>query len=88
MGHIRTSEFLANAALFQGAVLAYNVVRWMALMSANLKLRRWEITSIRVFLVRVAGKLVTGSRQLLLKTPPDLLYQKEWSAWVAVGLEP
>ena len=88
MGHIRTSEFLANAALFQCAVLAYNVVRWMALMSANTKLRQWEITSIRVFLVRVAGKLVTGSRQLLLKTPPDLLYQKEWSAWVAVGLEP
>jgi len=88
MGHIRTSEFLANAALFQCAVFAYNVVRWMALMSANPKLRRWEITSIRVFLVRVAGKLVTDSRQLFLKTPPDLLYQKEWSAWVAIGLEP
>jgi len=45
MEHIRTSEFLANAALFQCAVLAYNVVRWMALMSANTKLRQWEITS-------------------------------------------
>jgi hypothetical protein len=88
MGHIRTSEFLANAALFQCAVLAYNVIRWMALMSGNAKLRQWEINSIRVFLIRVAGKLVTGGRQSVLKTPADLLCQKEWSAWVAVGLGP
>ncbi len=88
MGHIRTSEFLANAALFQCAVLAYNVVRWMALLSSNAKLRQWEITTIRVFLVRVAGKLLTGGRQLILKTPANLLYQKEWSAWVAVGFGP
>ncbi|VFN05756.1 MAG: Transposase DDE domain group 1 [Candidatus Kentron sp. G] len=32
--HIRTGEFLANSALFQCAILAYNVMRWMALMSA------------------------------------------------------
>nr|VFJ65813.1 MAG: Transposase DDE domain group 1 [Candidatus Kentron sp. DK] len=88
MGHIRTSEFLANAALFQCAVLAYNVLRFMALMSNNATLRQWEPTTIRVFLIRVAGKLVTGGRQLLLKTPGDLFYQKEWSDWVAVGLEP
>nr|VFJ63826.1 MAG: Transposase DDE domain group 1 [Candidatus Kentron sp. FM]VFJ65041.1 MAG: Transposase DDE domain group 1 [Candidatus Kentron sp. FM] len=57
----------------------------MALMSANTTLRQWEITTIRTFLIRVAGKLVTSARQLILKTPGDLVYQKEWSAWVAVG---
>ena len=30
----------------------------------------------------------TSARQLILKTPGDLLYQKEWSAWVAVGSIP
>ncbi|VFN01236.1 MAG: Transposase DDE domain group 1 [Candidatus Kentron sp. G] len=86
--HIRTGEFLANSALFQCAILAYNVMRWMALMSPNTTVRQWEITTIRTFLIRVAGKLVTSARQLILKTPGDLLYQKEWSAWVAVGSIP
>lgn len=40
MGHILTSEFLANAALFQSAVLAYNVLCWMRLLSGNAQLQR------------------------------------------------
>jgi Transposase DDE domain. len=86
LGQIKTGEFLANAALFQCAVLAYNTVRWMALMSGNEDLRRWEMQTVRVFLVRVAGKLLTGSHQLTINTPKDHLYPKEWSDWVAVGL--
>ncbi len=86
MGQIKTGEFLANAALFQCAVLAYNTVRWMALMSGNAELKRWEIQTVRVFLVRVAGRLLTGGRQLTIKTPKDHLYQKVWDDWVAVGL--
>ena len=31
-GHVRTSEFLANAALFQCAVLGYNLLKWMAIL--------------------------------------------------------
>lgn len=86
MGQIKTGEFLANAALFHCAVLAYNMVRWMALMSGNAELRRWEIETVRTFLVRVAGKLLTGSSQLTINTPKDHLYPKAWAAWVAVGL--
>jgi hypothetical protein len=35
MGKIRTASFLANAALFHCAVLAYNTLRWMAIMSGS-----------------------------------------------------
>jgi hypothetical protein len=35
LGKIRTDQFLANAALFHCAVLAYNTVRWMAQLSGN-----------------------------------------------------
>ncbi len=86
MGHIKTGEFLANAALFQCGVLAYNTVRWMALMSGNPELRKWEVKTVRTFLVRVAGKLLTGNNQLKINTPQDHLYPKEWTDWVAVGL--
>ncbi len=86
LAHIKTDKFVANAALFQCAILAYNTVRWMAICSGDKVLRRWEMQTVRTFLVRVAGKLLGGSRQLKLKTPKSHLHQTQWEAWVAVGL--
>lgn len=88
LGHLRTDSFLANAALFHNAVLAYNTLRWMALLSGNRMLRQWEPETVRTYLVRVAGKLLTGNRQLTLKTPDSHRYPKVWSDWVAVGALP
>ena len=86
MGKIRTTDFLANAGLFHCAVLAYNTLRWMSLMSTSQTLRQWEPETIRTYLVRVAGKLLTGNRQLTIKTPDNHLYPQVWDDWVAVGL--
>ena len=86
LGKIRTNQFLANAALFHCAVLAYNTVRWMAQLSGNKTLCQWEPDSVRTYLVRVAGKLLTGNNQLRVKTPADPLYPQEWEDWVKVGL--
>jgi len=86
MAHIKTKDFLASAALFQCAVLAYNTVRWMALVSGDKQLMRWEVASIRAFVVRMAGKLVCGGRQMVLKTPTDLLHAKPWQSWLHVGM--
>lgn len=79
-GTIRTSQFLANAALFQCAVLAYNILRWMALLTGGL-VRHWEVKTIRLWLIRVAGKLTGGHRQLVLKLPKTFLHQAEWNVW-------
>ena len=86
MGKIRTDCFLANAALFHCAVLAYNTLRWMAIMSGSQALTQWEPETIRTYLIRVAGKLLTGNGQLTVKTPDNHLYPKVWDDWVAVGL--
>jgi len=86
LSHIKTDSFLANAALFQCAILAYNAVKWMALSSGDSTLLRWEIQTVRTFLIRVAGKLITGSRQLKLKVPERCLYPQQWKSWVEVGL--
>ncbi|CAD7851776.1 MAG: hypothetical protein, partial [Olavius algarvensis Gamma 1 endosymbiont] len=64
----------ANAALFQCAVLAYNTLRWMALLSANATLKRWELRTVRTFLIRVAGKLLGGANQLRIKLPRQHLH--------------
>jgi hypothetical protein len=86
MAHVKTKDFLASAALFQCAVLAYNTVRWMALVSGDKQLMRWEMASIRAFVVRMAGKLVYGGRQMVLKTPADLLHAKPWQSWLHVAM--
>ena len=82
---IRTSDFLANAALFQCGVLAYNILRWMALLTGGI-VRHWEVKTIRLWLVRVAGKLVVSGRRLILKLPETFLHQKEWIKWERMSL--
>jgi len=85
LAHIKTDDFRANSVLFQSAILAYNTVRYMALLSGNSILGRWEPATIRTFLVRMAGKFTSGSRQLKLAVPERMLYAPQWDAWVAVG---
>ena len=85
LAHLKTSDFLANAALFQSAILAYNTLRWMALLSGDEQLRRWEPQSIRIFLIRVAGQLLTGGNQLNIKLPREHLYAEPWRNWLALA---
>jgi hypothetical protein len=82
MAHIKSHDFMASSLLFQCAVMAYNTVRWMTLLSDNEILRRWEIQSVRTFLIRTAGRLLTGSNQLKVKVPDKHLYPGPWNAWL------
>ena len=79
-GQIRTSEFLANSALFQCGVLAYNILKWMGLLTGT-TVQRWEVKTIRLWLIRLAGKLVSSGRQLTLKVPCKFMYREQWDAW-------
>lgn len=79
-GSIRTDDFLANSVLFQCGVLAYNLLKWMAL-SVGGQIQKWEVKTIRLWLIRIAGKLTSGSRRLILKLPKSFMYQAEWEAW-------
>ena len=79
-GQIRTSEFLANSALFQCGVLAYNILKWMGLLTGT-SVQSWEVKTIRLWLIRLAGKLVSSGRQLTLKIPCKFMYREQWDAW-------
>lgn len=85
LAHLKTESFLANAALFQSAILAYNTLRWMALTSGNAQLKKWEPESIRVHLINVAGKLLTGGNQIHIKLPTNHLHPKPWKDWLALA---
>jgi len=85
LAHIKTNDFLANAALFQSAILAYNTLRWMALTSNNVQLKKWEPESIRVHLICVAGKLLTGGNQVRIVLPEKHLHAGSWDDWLALA---
>ena len=85
MGHFKTGRFLSNALLFQMTVLAYNTLRWMALFSKEPEIQKMEPATIRTFLIRVAGKLLTGGRKLVLRLAVSGLYQKERREWFQLG---
>ena len=85
LAHLKTDSFFANAALFQCAILAYNTLRWMALSSGNTQLKKWEPESIRVHLICVAGKLLTGGNQVHIKLPTHHLHPKPWQDWLALA---
>ena len=85
LAHMKTGEFLANAGLFQSAILAYNTLRWMALMSNNKELQQWEPMTIRIHLICVAGKLKTGSNQNKVVLPKHHLYSTAWDDWLKLA---
>ncbi len=85
LAHMKTNDFLANSALFQSAILAYNTLRWMALMSNNKELQQWEPMTIRIHLICVAGKLMTGSNQNKVVLPKHHLYSTAWDDWLKLA---
>ncbi|NBS27186.1 MAG: IS1380 family transposase, partial [Gammaproteobacteria bacterium] len=85
LGHIKTDDFMANSALMQCSILAYNAVRWMGLISGSQQLIKWEPESVRSYIIRIGGHLLTGGKQLKIATDTGHLYQQEWDAWLAIG---
>ena len=79
-GHMRTSEFLANSVLFQCGIIAYNILKWIALFAGPV-ISKWEVKTIRLWLIRVAGKLTFSGGQLTLKLPDEFIYSEYWDVW-------
>ena len=85
LANIKMDSFEGSSILFQCSVMAYNTFRYMGLVSGNEQLQKWEPATIRTYLIRTAGKLLTGSRQFTLITPINHFYQNEWNDWIKTG---
>jgi hypothetical protein len=83
LGQIRTRDFLANAAVCQCAVMAYNALRWMALCTRDEMLRRSEPKTIRRYFMPVAGTVTTGARGVIVTTAPNR-FPDVWNRWLAI----
>jgi len=85
LANIKMDSFEGSSILFQCSVIAYNTFRYMGLVSKNKKLQQWEPATIRTYLIRTAGKLLTGNRQFRLITPINHFHQNEWDDWLKTG---
>ena len=81
----KSRDFNASSLMFQCAVLAYNTVRWMALLSDCNKLPHWEIQTVRTFLIRTAGRLLIGGRQFRINLPEKHLHPAPWESWLKLS---
>jgi hypothetical protein len=85
LAHLKSQDFWASSAMFLCAVLAYNTIRYMALLSGDKRLFSFEPGTIRTYLIRVAGKLTRTGKQFKLTVPSDILYSTQWDIWISIG---
>ena len=76
-GSIRTQDFWANSATFQTSILAYNLMVWMMWLNTEQNFNE-EPNTIRAWLIHVPARLITRSRQWILKLSEDYLFKKRW----------
>jgi Transposase DDE domain group 1 len=76
-GSILTQDFWANSALFQTCILAYNLLAWLMWLTTRQGFRE-EPQTIRVWLLKTPGRLITSGRRLTLKLPRDYFFKEQW----------
>lgn len=73
-----SSSFTANANKLQEMVLAYNLNNWMRRLCFTNSMKSLRIETIRMKIIKVAGKLVKSSRYLKFKLCSSCVYQNEF----------
>jgi len=74
--NILSEDYLANAAIFQLQLLAYNLVQYFKY--ANLEKSWWNlrIKQLRFRLINIVGVVVNHSRKTILRLPQDYRYRQ------------
>lgn len=73
-----SSSFTSNANKLQEMVLAYNLNNWMRRLCFTNSMKSLRIETIRMKIIKVAGKLVKSSRYLKFKLSSSCAYQNEF----------
>lgn len=73
-----SSEFIENHARMMFSVLAYNLVNFLKTLCFKEEWKGIRVDTIRLRLLKVAGKLVRTGRQLFLKLTSHHVFQKEF----------
>ena len=76
-GSILTDQFRANSAIFQGCIMAYNLMVRMMWLNDEKGFKE-EPDTIRMFLIQVPARLLHCGRQWFLKLNRDYPFKERW----------
>ena len=71
-----SKEFVVNANKFQTMILAYNLNNWFRRLCLPESMKGNRIETIRLKLIKIAGKLISTGRYLKFKLCSSYLYQQ------------
>lgn len=77
-GKMDSSKFEVNAAKLQIAVLAYNFHNGLRRFCMPKKMKKHQIQTIRLRLIKIAGKISRSGRYISFKLASSSLYKKEF----------
>lgn len=78
-GSILTQDFWPNSAIFQSSILAYNLLVWMMWLNNEDGFNE-EPNTIRMCLINVPARLLTRSRQWILRLSKNYVYKERWQS--------
>lgn len=81
-----TNDFWANEILMQCSILCINLLHWLRASSNNQTLKKWEVKTIRTFILRTAAKMVLRSNQIKIRLPKIVLRMRVWKIWIKTCL--
>lgn len=73
-----SSSKVVNANRLQFHVLAYNLFNWFKRLVLPSNMRKMQIDTIRIKLIKVASKVIRSARYLIYKLASSCPYQKEF----------
>ena len=82
LGKIRSNSFDATTLFFHCAILSYNLMRWMTICTIKKRMIKWEMSSLRCFLIRISGLLRKPSGSWVLEFGDKHMYQEELDCWM------
>ncbi|WP_353963311.1 transposase [Tepidibacillus marianensis] len=80
---LSSPDFYTNATKLQISVLAYNFHNWFSRLCLSKNMKKNLVGTVRIQLIKIAGKVVNSSRYLTFKLCSSCLYQKEYWATLA-----
>jgi hypothetical protein len=78
LAHMPSGQFCANAAWLVCAVIAFNLTRAAATLTADPKLIRATTATIRDALITVPARIASSARRLTLHLPTGWQWEKSW----------
>lgn len=77
-GAVSSSSKIVNANRLQIHALAYNIFHWLKRLALSVSMRKQQIGTIRLKLLKIAAKVVHSARYITFKLCSSCPYKKEF----------